>query len=933
MKNLKHVFTVLLLLCTTVVCAENVTIDGIAYSVNAETKQAEVVSNGWGNYSGDIVVPDEIIYNAVTYRVTSVGNEAFFWCSGLTSITIPNSVTSIGEDAFSGCSGLTSIGIPNSVTSIGRGAFSGCSGLTNIEIPNSVTSIGLQAFAYCSGLTNILIPNSVTSIGENVFENCFKLESIIVETGNPKYDSRKNCNAIIETESNTLVVGCKNTTIPNGIVSIRDYAFSDCSGLTSIEIPNSVTSFGEGAFSGCSGLTSIEIPNSVTSIGGEAFYRCFGLTSIEIPNSVTSIGDAVFSGCSNLESIIVASGNPKYDSRENCNAIIETSTNTLILGCNNSTIPNTVTSIGEDAFCYCSGLTNVIIPNSVTSIGHEAFYDCSGLTSIEIPSSVISIGASVFYGCFNLTNIAVPDNVISVGHSAFESTPWYNNLPAGVIYIGNVLYKYKGMMPENTSIVVKDGTTMISERAFSYSNELVGIEIPSSVTSIGDEAFYNCSGLTSIEIPNSVTSIGDEAFSGCSKLESIIVASGNPKYDSRENCNAIIETSTNTLILGCNNSTIPNGVVTVGDRAFYNCSGLTNITIPSSVTSIGYGAFWSCSGLTSIEIPNSVISIGEWAFCYCTGLTSIEIPSSVTYIGGGAFNGTAWYNNLPGGVVYVGRILYGYKGEMPSNTSIVVKDGTIMICGSAFDGCSGLANIEIPNSVVIIGGDAFYGTYWYNNQPDGVVYAGNVLYDYKGDMPENTIIVIKDGTISITDGAFSEMEEIIGVEIPNSVKYIGDENFDNTAISSIEIPEGVESLGEIVFGGCYALTDVVIPSSVKSIGEYAFAYCPALTSIKSYIAKEDLFVPGNDVFYDVDKSKCTLYVPYGAKDVYASTAGWSDFLNICEFDATAIDDVQVEDTVNPNLNVIYDLRGNRLTNTENLERGIYIINGQRVLIK
>lgn len=270
---------------------------------------------------------------------------------------------------------------------------------------------------------------------------------------------------------------------------------------------------------------------------------------------------------------------------------------------------------------------------------------------------------------------------------------------------------------------------------------------------------------------------------------------------------------------------------------------------------------------------------------------------------------------------------------MPSNTSIVVKDGTIMICGSAFSGCSGLANIEIPNSVVIIGGDAFYGTYWYNNQPDGVVYAGNVLYDYKGDMPENTIIVIKDGTISITDGAFSEMEEIIGVEIPNSVKYIGDENFDNTAISSIEIPEGVESLGEIVFGGCYALTDVVIPSSVKSIGEYAFAYCPALTSIKSYIAKEDLFVPGNDVFYDVDKSKCTLYVPYGTKDVYASTAGWSDFLNICEFDETDIDTVLIEDATNPNLNVVYDLRGYKIINIENLERGIYIINGKKVLVK
>ena len=399
-----------------------------------------------------------------------------------------------------------------------------------------------------------------------------------------------------------------------------------------------------------------------------------------------------------------------------------------------------------------------------------------------------------------------------------------------------------------------------------------GATIPNSVTSIGRSAFYGCSGLTSVEIPNSVTSIGDDAF--------------------------------------C------------------YCSGLTNVIIPNSVTSIGHEAFFYCSGLTSIEIPSSVISIGASVFYGCFNLANIAVPDNVTSVGHSAFESTPWYNNLPAGVIYIGNVLYGYKGTMLENTSIVVKDGTIMICGSAFSGCSGLTSIEIPNTVIIIGGSAFYGTYWYNNQPDGVVYAGNVLYDYKGDMPENTIIVIKDGTISITDGAFSEMEELVGVEIPNSVKYIGYENFDNTAISSIELPEGVENIGDRVFTSCEMLADVVIPSSVKSIGEYAFAYCPALTSIKSYIAKEDLFVPGNDVFYDVDKSKCTLYVPYGTKDVYASTAGWSDFLNICEFDATVIDDVKGEDG---NVEGIYDLSGRRVT--EISKSGLYIVNGKKVLVK
>ena len=183
--------------------------------------------------------------------VKSIGSSAFSNCSGLTSITIPNSVTSIGSYAFSGCSGLTSITIPNSVTSIGSSAFSGCSGLTSITIPNSVTSIGSYAFSGCSGLTSITIPNSVTSIGNYAFRSCSGLISIKVEDGNPKYDSRNNCNAIIQKSNNSLIVGCKNTVIPNSVTNIGEYAFSECYGLTSITIPNSVTSIGSFAFSWC----------------------------------------------------------------------------------------------------------------------------------------------------------------------------------------------------------------------------------------------------------------------------------------------------------------------------------------------------------------------------------------------------------------------------------------------------------------------------------------------------------------------------------------------------------------------------------------------------------------------------------------------------------------------------------------------------------
>ncbi|MCQ2288126.1 MAG: leucine-rich repeat protein [Muribaculaceae bacterium] len=389
---------------------ETFTVDGIKYCVNSDNASVYVTytalrsSSNYNNINGAVSIPQSVYHNGKYYPVTAIGDRAFGDCSGLTSINIPNSVSSIRNYAFYNCSGLTSINIPNSVTSIGNYAFFQCSGLTSINIPNSVTSIGGDAFFHCSGLTSINIPNSVSSIGDYAFSGCSGLTSvtiggsvssigdyaffqcsgltsITVDASNSVYDSRKNCNAIIETKTNTLLWGCKNTTIPNSVTSIGDRAFRDCSALT-----------------------SINIPNSVSSIGEYAFYECTGLTSVTIPNSVTTIGEYAFNGCTGLTNVIVESGNRVYDSRDNCNAIIKTVTNTLLWGFKNTTIPNSVTSIGDCAFYYCTSLTSINIPNSVSSIGAYAFGYCSALTSINIPNSVSFIGGYAFDGCSSLMN-------------------------------------------------------------------------------------------------------------------------------------------------------------------------------------------------------------------------------------------------------------------------------------------------------------------------------------------------------------------------------------------------------------------------------------------------------------------------------------------------------------------------------------------------
>ena len=259
----------------------------------------------------------------------------------------------------------------------------------------------------------------------------------------------------------------------------------------------------------------------------------------------------------------------------------------------------------------------------------------------------------------------------------------------------------------------------------------------------------------------------------------------------------------------------------------------TDLEFPSeidghTVTSIGVDAFYACESLTSITIPSSVTSVGDYAFTGCRNLTSITIPDSITSIGIDAFSYTAWYDNLPDGVVYIGKLVYDYKGTCPE--TLVVKDGTIGICGEAFYDCTNLTNITIPDSVISIGSGAFYNTAWYNNQPDGVVYAGKLVYNYKGDCPET--VTLKDDTIGICEYAFGDCTNLTNITMPNGVTIIGDSAFDYcTGLKSVTIPDSVISIGRAAFYYCTDLTSVTMSNGVTSIGDYAFYGCDNLKSV------------------------------------------------------------------------------------------------------
>ncbi len=581
------------------------------------------LSTPWGDKNDQISVIE--IGSGVSY----ISDYAFYNCTSLSKIDIPESVTSIGDDAFYNCTSLISIEIPTGVTSIGDSAFSVCSSLTSIEIPAGVTSIGDGAFSNCTSLTSIDIPDGVTSIGDYAFSTCTSLTSI---------------------------------DLPESVTSIGKGAFILCSNLTSIEIPTGVTSIGDGAFSTCTSLTSIDIPDGVISICDHTFDNCTSLTSIDIPASVTSIGERAFFQCSSLESI---------------------------------TIPGGVTSIGDYAFFECSSLESITIPGGVTSIGNYAFDCCEGLTSLTIPDSVKSIDNFAFCNCLKLSSLTISRSLFdSLDPSVF-----------GACYLSNK-YFYNAVRFTTDG----NGTAKVKER--DYTTGVVELEFKPNENYALDKATYEDKdgNVVKIEPVNGVYSINtadDTLFDGDIPVNVYFKQVGgncgkdgdNVKWAFDEDTGTLAITGTGEMADWNNTSNIPwynyreqitsvtinDGVTSIGNCAFENCTSLTSIDIPTSVTSIGDYAFYYCTSLKSIEIPTSVTSIGEWTFYSCASLTNIEIPNGVTSIGDNAF--------------------YGCK----SLTSIDIPASVTSIGKWTFYSCASLTNIEIPASVTSIGYSAFTG--------------------------------------------------------------------------------------------------------------------------------------------------------------------------------------------------------------------------------
>jgi len=828
------------------------------------------------SYQGNVNYPENTVPESAFYKTlgltsvilppstTVLGTSSFFSCIGLDSIILPSSVTTIESSAFSGCSGLTTINIPTSVSSIASSTFRDCSNLDSINIPSSIFSIGSYAFSGCSGLTEISIPSSVSSIKQYAFYNCTGITSVTVGWPIPislsgEYFVFRNINKttcvlhvpfgskalyndayqwedfinVVEMEGIFLQTNQLNFGINGGneeimIASSGNWAaVSDQSWLT-LDPDSGANGNYPITFSASAAYTSTEQRTATVVFSAPGFAN----QNVEITQDMT------------LE---VIAGNLSNKLGENLSTITHLKLTGTIDARDFKTMRDSMPTL-KDIDLYNVNIeayngTEGTNPNQSNypenTIPEWAFsiqnHDNLLLSSIVLPLSIVEIDDYAFMNCKMLDSIVVPQNITRIGNYAFEDCI---NLTGKMI-------------------------------------------IPNSINSIGPGCFVNCYKL-SIEIPSNLTSIYEGTFKSC---DSIFVDSENPNYSSEE---GVFYNHDKTNLYHCPVSKegvfiIPPSVDSIFHQSFYRCDSLTSVIIPPTVKIIGGQAFGLCSNLNgTLNIPSGVEFIDDYAFYNCSRLDTVIIDAEISTIEGGLFYNCAElkhiglnHSNL---IVSIGSNAFQNTGI----DSFTIPLQVTSIEPSTFRESLSLRSVIFHNGITSIGEYAFYRCPSFDSLtlPDGLSSLGRYCFSECVGLDS---ISIPPLVTSIQSSTFRKCSNLSSVNLHEGLTSIGDYAFyECSNLNSVSLPEGLLTIGRYSFRSCTQLDSINIPTTIASISSQAFAYCSGLSSIAVFPNPPVDLSSSSTVFFDVDKTTCILYVPYGTSALYKAANQWKDFQNIVE---------------------------------------------------
>lgn len=742
----------------------------------------------------DIVVPSTVN----DLDVVAIADQAFKGNTLIQTVSLPNSVKTIGSEAFNACSSLRSVTMPG-VVEIKNDAFLDCEVLDDVTFPETLTTIGNQAFKNCN-IQNLYIPAGVTAFGTDALTNN-RFATIEVADANSIFDSRNNCNMLVETSTNKVLYGSDAAFIPDGIEIIGQKAFLGRQGLANLVIPASLKEIQANAFEGCTSLASVTFhpTGSLTTLGDYVFKDCSALTISTLPETITfqKMGNGVFQNCTAITSF---------------------------------TIPNTLFVIKNDTFSGCSSLTNVDFGTGVKTINNRAFQDCSSLTNVDFGSKITSIGASAFDGCTSLTSIHIPAQVLSIFDRAFAGTG--KSLTSITVDAANTYFTDDG------------GKNVLMKNSSTQRDIIAGCDasiIPNDTQNILNGAFMNCEGLVHLTLPSTLKAIGEWAFANCTSLQSVDVSQSTYQYFysfedyAFTNCTAL-ETFTFAPVNR-----------TIGEWMFKGCTNLKTINVPSTITGIGIGAFEECTGLTSVTLPDNMNNIAQDVFKNCSSLTTVNLPSQLTQLRDRVFEGCTSLQALtiPAGMTSVSKTsLRGceslaHLSVASGNTNFDSRNDCEAIIETSTNKLRhGSLNTVIPHDVTAIDEYAFSGrnftTFTLPAQVTEVAYSafercrnmttfnvasGNLVYDAR----DNCNGLIHTATNMLVYGFGT-------TTIPNGVSY-GEYAYYGTGLSEFHVPEGITYLPIGFIPDAIFLTKITLPSTLTYIGMMAFSNISKLESV------------------------------------------------------------------------------------------------------